>query len=202
MQWEENKHPRDEDGKFSNKNGGTQAENKRLEKIGIKDDLPESWKPNLKYREQKLNELKIKEDKLPDFDYKTKEIKWTIAGAIPSREGIFDTDTLGGFSKYDKDLANKENIVYMTPIEYLEKCGEGFGNNFSTQVKQLEAEPEILNHLLNVVYNKNKRFPMPYIDFNNPTEQEGRHRMFAAAMILGWGKKFPVLAVNNSKPKD
>ena len=33
-QWEENKHPRDEDGKFSS-GGGTPAENKRLEEMGV-----------------------------------------------------------------------------------------------------------------------------------------------------------------------
>lgn len=188
------------DGGKAGEKEGTPAEQRAL-KNEYK-DIPESWKANEKYRNEYLKRLKVKEDKLPDFDYKTQEVKWSIAGAIPSREGIFDTTTLGGYSQYDKDLANKENIIYMTPIEYLEKCGEGFGNDFHTQLKQIEAEPEILNHLYNVIYNKNKRYPMPYIDLNNPSQQEGRHRMYAAAEILGWGKKFPVLAINNSKPKN
>lgn len=185
--------------------GEKKEEKKEEEPSEVKDKLnglPQKWSSNEKFRKKELERLNITEDTLDDgYDYKTKEVKWTIAGAIPSRDGIFDTDTLGGFSGYDKDLANKENIVYMTPYEYLEKCAEGFGNTLNHQIKQIEANEETLNHLYNVIYNKNKRFPMPYIDFNKPSNQEGRHRMYVAGKILGFERKFPVLAVNNSKPK-
>ncbi len=55
-QWEENKHPRDDDGKFTS-NGGTPAENKRLEEMGIKTN-----NNFLTEEEKRLEELGIEVD--------------------------------------------------------------------------------------------------------------------------------------------
>ncbi len=62
MQWEENKHPRDSDGKFTD-GGGTPAENKRLEELGI-------IKPN----ENTNNQLTADEQKLKECGIDIKEL--------------------------------------------------------------------------------------------------------------------------------
>lgn len=211
MEWEENKHPRANDGKFSSKEGGgsTPAEEKRYqEKYDdsqmAEKELPPSWQLNKKYRDEEIERLGIREDKTKDkdFDYNTTDVKWAMAGAIPLRNGIFDTTTLGGFSEYDKDLSDKSNIVEITPREYFEKCAQGFKTTTEEQIKGIERDKEAINHLYNVVYMKNKRLCMPYMDFNEPNKQEGRHRMYAVAQMIGWDKKVPVLAVNGSKLKE
>ena len=60
-QWEENKHPRDDDGKFT-KGGGTPAENKKLENMGIRNEQKE--KTTMSAEEQKLKEKGIETNKL------------------------------------------------------------------------------------------------------------------------------------------
>lgn len=62
MNWEENKHPRDSDGKFTDKGGGTPAERKRLEEMGISIDKEENQ--TLSAEEQKLKEKGINIDNL------------------------------------------------------------------------------------------------------------------------------------------
>lgn len=56
-QWEENKHPRDEDGKFTS-GGGTPAENKKLEEMGI-DSKTKNENQTLTAEEQRLKEMGI-----------------------------------------------------------------------------------------------------------------------------------------------
>lgn len=179
------------------------------ENTGREDDYRVEFKsdqkqePKAEKKEFKPSERKLKwlEPEIVPFTdvYHTKDVDWEEYAEKPKAEGIFDTDTLGGYSAYDKDLADKSNIVYMTPKEYLEKTGEGFGNDFYSQHRQIYNDKASINNLKNVLYRHGKRFPMPYIDFNEPTNQEGRHRMFVAGQELGWDTKFPVLAVNGSK---
>lgn len=155
---------------------------------------PKEFKPS----ERKLKWLEPELTPFRDF-YHTKDVDWEEYAEKPKAEGIFDTDTLGGYSAYDNDLADKSNIVWMSPKEYLEKTAEGFGNDFYSQHRQIYNDRVTINELKNVLYRHGKRFPMPYIDFNQPSNQEGRHRMFVAGQELGWDTKFPVLAVNGSK---
>ena len=157
------------------------------------------------YTIKELNNLDEKEvvrlarDK---YDYKTKTIEWeeTPNGRIP-KNGIFDTDTLGGYSQYSEDLADKKNIIQMTPKEYFKLCAQGFQTTYEEQIKQVEAEREHLDFLEDVILEDNKQFPMPYIDMEHPKYQEGRHRMYVAGELFGWDTKQPVLATNDSKTK-
>ena len=60
-QWEENKHPRDDDGKFSS-GGGTPAENKKLEEMGISEK--KETDSSLTAEEKRLKELGIDTNEL------------------------------------------------------------------------------------------------------------------------------------------
>lgn len=77
-QWEENKHPRDDDGKFTS-GGGTPAENKKLEEMGI--SSKGDTKSSLSAEEQRLkemgidtNELETQVDKVLNGTYKDSHI--------------------------------------------------------------------------------------------------------------------------------
>lgn len=77
-QWEENKHPRDDDGKFTS-GGGTPAENKKLEEMGISNKV--DTKSSLSAEEQRLkdmgidtNELETQVDKILNGTYKDSHI--------------------------------------------------------------------------------------------------------------------------------
>lgn len=77
--WEESKHPRDTDGKFTDKGQGTPAERKRLEEMGIISHKKESQK--LSAEEQKLKDkginidnLEMQVDKILNGTYKDSHI--------------------------------------------------------------------------------------------------------------------------------
>lgn len=87
--WEESKHPRDEDGKFSSKSGGgTPAEEKRLKELGI-DDNSRSIKEQLKQEEIKTHNKKY--IWLPEQEYAgiNSVIKKRFGNDIPKQGGIF-----------------------------------------------------------------------------------------------------------------
>lgn len=178
-----------------NGSGKQQPYNPKTGEYEGKKDIKKEYKPN----KSVLERFNVTEDEIPWYDYKTEDIDWAIEGQYPKRSGIFDKNTLGGYGGHDEDLQNKDNIVEMSVNEYFEKCAEGFGNETYDQFDQIKADKGTINHLLNVIFVHNKRFPMPFIDFNNPSDQEGRHRMYVAGLILGFDTKFPVLAINNSK---
>lgn len=128
------------------------------------------------------------------WDYGTEDIKWLIPNKLPSSD-IFDTSTLGGFSAYDEYLHDPKYIQRVTPKEYFEQAAKGFGTTFESQVKQVESDKEVLDHLRDVIFVANKKFPMAFISRSNGRQQEGRHRMYIAASIFGWNKSFPVLVL-------
>ena len=150
----------------------------------------------------KLEDKEIKRLAKDKYDYKTAKIEWeeTSNGRKP-KNGIFDTSTLGGFSIYSEDLKDKRNIIQMTPKEYFKLCAEGFDTDYKEQIHQIEAEPDHINELEDVILEDGKQFPMPFVDMDKPSSQEGRHRMYIAGELFGWDTKFPVLAVNGSKTK-
>lgn len=156
--------------------------------------LNKEFKPS----EQAKRRHNITKDTLPWYDYKTDNVDWTFEGEFPKRNGIFDTKTLGGFTNYDRDLADKNNIVMITPREYFKLTAKGFGRTYEEEVKNVEANKENINHLMNVLFVNNKKFPMTWIDLQKPDSQEGRHRMLVAAKAVGWDTPQPVLAVNGS----
>lgn len=128
------------------------------------------------------------------WDYNTKDItKWVIPDKLPLSTEIFDTSTLGGYSQYWDYLHDKKNIMYITANDYFEQCAKGFGNSFSAQVRQVENDREVLDHLRQVIFKYHKSFPMPYISKSNGAKQEGRHRVYIFAELYSWNKSFPCL---------
>lgn len=129
------------------------------------------------------------------FDYGTEEV---------NKNELFDThktgmsfyDDLIGDPEYmckNKNLTSK--IVYMTPTEYFEECGKIFGNNAEKQIQQTKADKNTIEYLTKVITESKRKFPLPFFDYAN-NGQEGRHRMYTAALLTSWNTKFPVLIVD------
>ena len=104
-QWEENKHPRDDDGKFTS-GGGTPAENKRLEEMGV--GRGDKGNPTL---EQSLKEEEISNNKKEQVvklvqtlnevkKIKIKELVDLIESFQPIELEINDRTILAAFDKY------------------------------------------------------------------------------------------------------
>lgn len=91
-------------------------------------------------------------------------------------------------------------IVDMTAKEYLEACSKIFNTSYEAQVKQVSADKEANDDLIDVIKNKKKAFPLPYLDYTTSSnegrgDQEGRHRMYTLSKIVGEDAKFPVLVI-------
>lgn len=125
--------------------------------------------------------------------------------------GIFDLSKTGFPGYYDNFLTESGNaymeksrnqtgsIQYMTPREYFNYCiNDIFENSISFSELLMSRSDDLIPEYVEAMKQGNK-FPLPYLDFGRK-EQEGLHRMLAAAKIFGWdSKKFPVLCVY---PKD
>lgn len=130
------------------------------------------------------------------WDYHTEDIKkWIIPDKLPYSSEIFDTSTLGGYSQYNNYLHDKKYILPVTPKEYFEQCAKGFNSTFEAQVRQVEGDKKVLDHLMDVILIAKKKFPMPYISRTNGAQQEGRHRVYTFAKLYGWNKSFPCLVL-------
>lgn len=174
------------------KAGQTDATPKEYEKL----KQQKKFIPN----SQTIKKYEIKKDELEWYDYKTDDVEWILEGQVPKRKGgMFDTNTLGGYSKYDKQLADKNNIQMMTPNEYFEKCAQGFKKDTSELIDRVGKDKGSINHLFNVVFIKNKKFPMPFLDKKDYTNQEGMHRMWIAGKVSGWDTPQPVLRVKRNE---
>lgn len=118
-------------------------------------------------------------------------------------EIVFDTSTTG-VSDYNEFLHNpkfmekhynmKSEIVYMTPMEYFEGCAEIFGDTAEKEVSDTKKDVSTFNHIMTVLKKYKRTLPIGYINYAT-RNQEGRHRMLAAAMYSGWDVKQPVLLV-------
>ena len=126
-------------------------------------------------------------------DYGTKDItKWSYPD-LPYSSEIFDKSTLGGFSAYREYLNDPKYISYITPNEYFEQVAKGRRQTVGQVIRNVEGDPEILEHLRNVLLKAKKSFPMPYISRSNGAQQEGLHRIYVFAQMYGWNKSFPCL---------
>ena len=116
-----------------------------------------------------------------------------------------------GVGKYDQwllsqDARNRDNvnleIRYMTPREYFEACGELFGNNFESQVRQIKYDDKI-NKELEKVYDSNQPMNLTVLDYvSRPNTQEGRHRMYVLADKYGWDQvSYPVAVFTPQDPE-
>lgn len=84
----------------------------------------------------------------------------------------------------------KFTIEQLTPREYFEECAKLFNSSIDKQIRQIENDEKILNHLYKV-HKAGEQFPLTYINYTNKG-QEGRHRMYLLGELYGWDKKYPV----------
>ena len=136
------------------------------------------------------------DDKEEFYDYETLEI---------SDKDIFDTNKTG-FSYYDNFLNPKDleymkrsknrigQIIYMTPGQYFNNTGKMFNRTGRADYYLTIENKGNIEHLKQVITKYKRKFPLPYLNIADNT-QEGRHRMAVAAQLFGWNEKFPVLVV-------
>ena len=130
------------------------------------------------------------------WDYRTKEVQ---PGKYidTSRSEIGWVDNLIHNIKYfEQNKGVTARIIDMTPEEYFEECAKLFHNSVEFQKKQVAADTETIEHLTDVIKKFGKRFPIPYINIAN-NSQEGRHRMYVLGELFGWDKAVPVLIIQN-----
>ena len=130
------------------------------------------------------------------WDYRTKEVQ---PGKYidTSRSEISWVDNLIHNIKYfEQNKGVTARIVDMTPEEYFEECANLFHNSVESQKKQIAADTETIEHLTDVIKKFGKRFPIPYINIAN-NSQEGRHRMYVLGELFGWDKAVPVLIIQD-----
>lgn len=130
------------------------------------------------------------------WDYRTKEVQ---PGKYidTSRSEIGWVDNLIHNVKYfEQNKGVTARIVDMTPEEYFEECATLFHNSVDFQKKQIAADTGTIEHLTDVIKKFGKRFPIPYINIAN-NSQEGRHRMYVLGELFGWDKAVPVLIIQD-----
>ena len=130
------------------------------------------------------------------WDYRTKEVQ---PGKYidTSRSEISWVDNLIHNIKYfEQNKGVTARIIDMTPEEYFEECANLFHNSVEFQKKQIAADTETIEHLTDVIKKFGKRFPIPYINIANHS-QEGRHRMYVLGELFGWDKAVPVLIIQD-----
>ena len=147
--------------------------------------------------------FKLKEDK----HYKIGSDEFYDYGTVPvSEKDLFDTNRTG-MSFYDNFLENPEymeksknlkaEIVMMSPEEYFEECAKIFKSTSKNQIAQTSADKTTIEFLNRIISISKKKFPLPFLNYAQQT-QEGRHRMYVAAMLTSWDIKFPVLVVTHA----
>ena len=160
--------------------------------------------PNVKQRYAVANSYWDKHSKNESYldpeekfwDYRTKEVQ---PGKYidTSRSEIGWVDNLIHNIKYfEQNKGVTARIVDMTPEEYFEECATLFHNSVEFQKKQIAADTGTIEHLTDVIKKFGKRFPIPYINIAN-NSQEGRHRMYVLGELFGWDKAVPVLIIQD-----
>lgn len=130
------------------------------------------------------------------WDYRTKEVQ---PGKYidTSRSEISWVDNLIHNIKYfEQNKGVTARIIDMTPEQYFEECAKLFHNSVESQKRQIAADTETIEHLTDVITKFGKRFPIPYINIANHS-QEGRHRMYVLGELFGWDKAVPVLIIQD-----
>lgn len=130
------------------------------------------------------------------WDYRTKEVDGDQYIDETRNEISWVRDLLEDPEYYEQRKGYTARIIEMTPEEYFEECAKIFGNSVENQKRQTAADKATLDHLTQVITKYRKRFPIPFINIKDRT-QEGRHRMYVLGELLGWDKKFPVLIIQD-----
>lgn len=108
--WEESKHPRDDDGKFTDKGQGTPAERKRLEEMGIEKNKETNYTIEQTLREEeKINSKKENIKRLVQVLKQIKKIKVKeLFDIIRNFDSVnLSTDDKELIAEFDKYTANK-----------------------------------------------------------------------------------------------
>lgn len=130
------------------------------------------------------------------WDYRTKEVDGDQYIDETRNEISWVRDLLDDPKYYEQRKGYTARIIEMTPEEYFQECAKIFGNSVENQKRQTAADKATLDHLTQVITKYKKRFPIPFINIKDRT-QEGRHRMYVLGELLGWDKKFPVLIIQD-----
>lgn len=134
------------------------------------------------------------------WDYRTKDISGNQYIDTTRNEIRWVDDMLEDPEYYREKKGYISKIIEMSPKEYFETCAELFGTSIETQKRQIAADTGVLDNLTQVIKKYKKRFPIPFINIKDRT-QEGRHRMYVLGELLGWDKKFPVLIIQDVNNK-
>lgn len=116
---------------------------------------------------------------------------------IDNRKMYLDSNiTYKDYSKIEKGIIGE--IRYLTALEYMELAA----SQKDISVKEiLEPVDESKIDNYSVKMKNGIKFPLPSIELGT-YNQEGRHRMLAAANAFGKDTKFPVLIINKYSPTD
>ena len=135
------------------------------------------------------------------YDYHTapvrgKDIFDVNVGESPYAKDMIRLAKTGGVTKEGRSA----RIVQMSPNEYFEAVARGFGSSKESQLRQIRSDDKVLDHLMRVITEYKRKFPITYIAADEGEEedtyfQEGRHRMYVAGELFGWDTKFPVLQI-------
>lgn len=159
----------------------------------------DKWKGVLQYTVTQSNDQMSESYLDPEekfWDYRTKEVDGDQYIDETRNEIGWVRDLLDDPKYYEQRKGYTARIIEMTPEEYFEECAKIFGNSVENQKRQTAADKDTLDHLTQVITKYKKRFPIPFINIKDRT-QEGRHRMYVLGELLGWDKKFPVLIIQD-----
>ena len=130
------------------------------------------------------------------WDYRTKEVEPGQYIDTTRNELRWVDDMLEDPDYYEKKKGYTGRIIEMSPEEYFKECANLFGNSIEAQKRQIAADTNVLDKLTQVIKKYHKRFPIPFINIKDRT-QEGRHRMYVLGELFGWDKKVPVLIIQD-----
>lgn len=182
---------------------------KRLESATTK-DAKEAIQRGIDARKERIGKLEdamIKEKKKASNEENKKEKPLTYINkddkTIPIFNNHFSKKT--GLYKYDKVIDDKKSaernkifpkLVFMTPDKYIEKCVQGFNEEFIRNNQKTITKKELEDdrysdkssmEYLNNNFNNNNKFDLPFIEYYTRetgeiqfANQEGLHRAIVA----------------------
>jgi len=104
-----------------------------------------------------------------------------------NRTQMLDIDQI--FESPDYFYTAKSRIAYiryMTPIEYMKKCVEGFGNTTLEKEIDMLHKPTVIKYAADML--KGDLFPMISLEYLSYFTQEGRRRAMAVQHLIDTGK--------------
>ena len=118
----------------------------------------------------------------------------------PKKVGVSMYDDMMDNPNYYKNIKNKIfEVVWMTPMEYINKCADGFK---STNDRLIKSRTNKYSDKYADMMSRGTKFNMLYLDYSGSKgfSQEGLHRA-VAAMSIDPDKKIPVMVVTDWKSK-